>query len=126
AQLGLGLSLELRLLDLDRDDAGESLTHIVAREPIDTALLEESGLASVVVDRAGQRRLEPGQVGTTFMGIDGVDEAERAVVVAVVVLQRHFEVYLFADGRDVDGLGVQRLAVAAQELDEGFDTTFVM
>src|SRR5690606_14245457 len=81
AELRLRLTLELRLLHLDRENAGEPLPDIVAREAVEPALLEEPRLTRVIVDRAGEGRLEPGEVRPPLVGVDVVDEAERAVVV---------------------------------------------
>src|SRR2546430_10998329 len=54
---GLGLALELRLLDLDAEHAVESLADVVARER-ELFLLQGAVLLRPLVDRAGERRLE--------------------------------------------------------------------
>jgi hypothetical protein len=58
--------------------------------------------------------------------VDVVDEGERVLVVAVVVLQRELDLGLLALGLDVDDLRVQRLARAAQVLDELDDAALVV
>ena len=55
AQLGLGLPLELRLGDLDRDDGGQAFAQVVARDG-HLLLLEQLVGAGVAVHGAGQGR----------------------------------------------------------------------
>ena len=55
AELGLGLALELRLGQLDRDDRGQALADVVAGDPV-LALLDQAPLLAPVVD---QRRSAP-------------------------------------------------------------------
>jgi hypothetical protein len=57
-------------------------------------------------------------VRAALVGVDVVDEGEGVLVVAVVVLQRDSISTSSRVGLDVDRLRVQRLAVAAQVLDE--------
>ena len=71
AELGLGLALELRLAELDRDDGGEALAHVVAGEVL-VLVLEQVLLAGEVVDQLGQRRPEPLLVGAALVGVDRV------------------------------------------------------
>ena len=54
AQLGLGLPLELRLLDLHVQHAGETLPDVLTRQG-EILLLEEVALLGHVVDGPGQR-----------------------------------------------------------------------
>ena len=117
AQLGLGLALELRLLHLDVQHAGEPLADVLAGEG-EVFLLEELALLGHVVDGAGQRRLEPGEVGAALVGIDVVHEGEGVLVVAVLVLQGDVHLDVVLGGGERDRLGVQRLLVAVEPLDE--------
>ena len=55
AELGLGLALELRIAQLDRDDRGQALADVLAGEVV-VLLLEDALPARVVVDRPGQAR----------------------------------------------------------------------
>ena len=57
AQLGLGLALELRVLELDRDDRREALAHVFAGEVL-LFLFEQALLAGVVVDGAREGAAE--------------------------------------------------------------------
>ncbi len=61
AELGLGLALELRIGQLDADDRGQALADVVARE-VAVGVLEDAGAARPVVERAGQRGPEAGDV----------------------------------------------------------------
>src|SRR5690606_13502182 len=70
---------------------------------------------------ARERSLEARQVGATLVGVDVVDEGERVLGVAVVVLERQLDLRFLPAGLDVDRLGMQRLAAPAQvrhELDD--------
>src|SRR6185437_16396954 len=57
AELRLGLTLELRLCELDRDHRCQALAHVLAREVV-LFLLEQAVVARVLVERAGERRAE--------------------------------------------------------------------
>ena len=90
AQLGLGLALELRVGQLDADDRRQALADVVARE-VGVVVLEDRVLARVVVERARQRGAEAGDVGAAVDRVDVVGEGEDALAVAVVVLERDFD-----------------------------------
>ena len=79
----------------------------------------------VVVDRARQRRAEPGQVRAAFGGVDVVREGVRRLGVAVVPLQRDLDDDAVALAGHVDRLLVDRRPVLVQELDELADAAFV-
>src|SRR5215218_7640314 len=86
-QLGLGLPLELRFLQLDRDDRGQSFPDIVAGKTL-LFLLEEALLTGVGGDRARQRRPETREVRSAFVRVDVVGEREDGVLEAAVPLHR--------------------------------------
>jgi hypothetical protein len=109
AQLGLGLPLELRLLDLDRETQVSPSRTSSPESASSPPFLKRPALAGVVVDGAGQRGLEAGEVRAALVGVDVVDEGERVLVVAVVVLQRDLDLRLLAGGLDVDRLGCSGL-----------------
>ena len=73
AELGLGLALELRLGELDRDDRGQALADVVAGDPV-LALLDQAPLLAPVVDQGGERGAEALLVGAALVGVDGVGE----------------------------------------------------
>ena len=73
AELGLGLALELRLAELDRDDRGQALADVVAGDPV-LALLDQAPLLAPVVDQGGERGAEALLVGAALVGVDGVGE----------------------------------------------------
>ena len=91
AQLGLGLPLELRVLELHGDDGGESLAHVLALEVV-LLLLQQPLVARVLVQRPRQRRVEAGEVGAALAGVDVVREREDRLRVLVVPLHRHLDV----------------------------------
>ena len=53
-------------------------------------LVHQFLVAGVLVEDAGQRGLEAGEVRAAAGGVDVVGEAEDLLVVAVVVLEGHF------------------------------------
>src|SRR5207253_1188749 len=61
AQLRLRLTLELRHGELDGDHGGETLADVLTLQVL-FLLLQQAVLPRVVVQRSGQRRLEPGEV----------------------------------------------------------------
>jgi hypothetical protein len=67
AELGLGLPLELRLAQLDRDDGGQTLADVVAGEIL-FLLLEQVLLAGELVDELGQRGAENPPRGCRLRG----------------------------------------------------------
>ena len=73
AELGLGLALELRLAELDRDDRGQALADVVAGDAV-LGLLDQLPLLAPVVDQRGQRGAEALLVGAALVGVDGVGE----------------------------------------------------
>ena len=90
AELGLGLALELRLRDLDADDRGEPLAHVVALERL-VVLLEDPVRHAVGVDRARKRRLEADQVRAALDRVDVVGEGVHVLCVALVPLERDLD-----------------------------------
>ena len=65
AELRLRLALELRVLELDRDDGGEPLAHVLALEVV-LLLLQQALVARVLVQRARERRAEALHVGAAL------------------------------------------------------------
>ena len=125
AQLGLGLSLELRLNQLDRDHCGQTLAHVVAGQ-VRVGGLEHADLAAVVVHHAGQRALEAFKMRAALRRVDVVGEAEYALVKAVVPLERHLDGRAVLHALDVHRLGNERRLVAVEVLDERLDAALVV
>ena len=127
AELRLGLTLELRLAELHGDDGREALADVLALEVL-VLLLELTGLARVVVDRARERRAEAGEVRAALVRVDVVGEREERLLVGVVPLERHLDLADVAGLLDVDDLGMQRLAgsLRVQVLDEVDDAPLVL
>jgi hypothetical protein len=124
-QLVLGLAGELGLGHLDADHAGQALAHVVAGD-LDLGLLGQLVVLDVLVDDAGHRRAQAGQVGATVALRDVVGEAEDALAVAVVPLHRHLDAdggVLLADALadGVEDVRMQDLLALVDELDEALD-----
>ena len=113
AQLGLGLALELRIGQLDADDRGEALAHVVAGE-VRLLLREGARLARPVVEDAGQRGAEAGDVRAAVDGMDVVGEGQHVLGEAVVVLERDLDAGAVDDLLDVDGPRVEHVAPPVQ------------
>jgi hypothetical protein len=77
SELGLGLALELWPRDLDADDTGEPFPDVITTNARVLEILREVVLGGVSVDRSGERRSEPGEMGTAFVGIDIVRESKH-------------------------------------------------
>ena len=105
AELRLGLPLELRLAHFYRQDGGEALAHVVARQR-EVRLFEEAALLRVLIDDARQRRLEAGEMRAALVSVDVVHEGEHGVVVLVVVLERQLDPDVILGCFDVDDLGM--------------------
>ena len=125
AELGLGLALELRRLELDRDDRGQALAHVVAGEVL-VLLLEQCVGPRIAVDRRGERRPEAFLVGAALMGVDGVGEGRDRVVVARVPLHRDLDVRGVALALEIDDRGVDRLLAGVEVRDEVADAALVV
>ena len=98
AELGLGLALELRLAELDRDDRGQALADVVTRDPV-LALLHQAPLVAPVVDQRGQGRAEALLVGAALVGVDGVGEGVDRLGERRVPLHRDLEAHVVARRR---------------------------
>ena len=86
AELGLGLALELRIDQLDRDDGGQALTDVLAEQVVLLFLQVVLG-PGVLVDGVGQGLLEALFVHPALGGGDAVGEAVEALVVPGVPLE---------------------------------------
>ena len=75
---------------LDGNDGHEAFAHVVAVE-LGVLVLDEVVGLRVVVDHAGQRGTEAGEVRAALGLVDQVGVAEDHLVVAVVILQGHVE-----------------------------------
>ena len=90
SELRLGLTLELRLHDLDGQDGDQPFAHIITAQG-GIGLLENVVLLRVAVDRSRQRALEAGKVRSTLMRVDVVDEGEGVLVVPIRVLHAELD-----------------------------------
>ena len=124
-ELALGLAFELRLRQLHADHRHQPFADVVAGQVL-LHVLEQPELLAGVVDGAGQRGAEAGQVRAAVHRVDVVGEAEHRLGVAVVVLQRDFHGDAVALGFHVDRLVVQHALAAVQVLDELGDAAVVL
>ena len=110
AELRLGLALELRLAELDRDDRGQALADVVAGEVL-VLLLEEALLPRVAVDQRGHRRAEALLVRAALGRGDRVRVGVHGLRVGVGPLQGDLDgdPPLGVLGLEVDDLGVHEL-----------------
>ncbi len=108
-QLPFCLPLELRLRQAHADHRHQPLAHVIAGDGHFVLLLfQHSRGRSEVVDRARQRRAEPGEVRAAIHGIDGVGERKYVFAVGVVVLQRDLDLHVPALSLYVNRRIVQR------------------
>ena len=125
AELGLGLTLELRLGELRRDDRGEALADVLAGEVV-VLLLELADVARVLVDDAGQRRAEAAEVRAALVRVDVVGEREDRLLVGGVPLHRDLDRALVELALEGDDLAVDRLLVLVEVGDEVGDAALVV
>src|SRR5919199_1802273 len=117
-ELGLGLPLELRLAQLDRDDRREALANVVAEEVL-LLLLEETLLARVVVYGPRERGPEAREVRPALVRVDVVREGKDRVLEARVPLHRDLDVpdlLLAVEVEDRPVYGVLRLVYVRHEV----------
>ena len=117
AQLCLGLALELRVLELDRDDRRETFADVFAGQVL-FFLFEQALLASVVVDGARERAAKARQVGPALGGVDVVGEGEDRVVVRRVPLHGDFDLTVGGLVFEVDHRAMDGVFVAVDVVDE--------
>ena len=131
-QLDLGLRLKPRVRQFHAQHADQPFAHVIAGNGR-VLFLQQVVLLGVLVDGAGQRRAEAGQMRAAVGIGDRVGEAEDLVVVAVGVLQHaiHEHVLILAVNfarsfaSDRNGLGMQRLLAPAELPDELLDAVLV-
>ena len=90
-QLGLGLTLELRVAQLDRDDRGDASRECLRRARFSSFLLQQVLRSAYLLTTPGERGLEALDVHTALDGGDAVGVAVDALVVAGVPLDRDVE-----------------------------------
>jgi hypothetical protein len=86
-QLVLGLRREFGIGQLDRHDRGQPFAHILAGQR-HLLLLQHARFIGIIVEGAGQRRAECGQMGAAVALRDVVGEAQHIFVIAVIPFQR--------------------------------------
>ena len=125
AEFGLGLALELGVVQLDRDHRGQPLAHVLAGEVV-VFLFQQPFVARVGVQGPGQRRAEAGEVGAALVGVDVVGEAEDRLLVGGVPLHRDLDLALLFAALEVDDLVVHLVLVLVEVADEVLDAALVL
>ena len=124
-ELRLRLALELRVAQLDGDHGGEALADVLALEVV-LLLLQQPLLARVLVERAGQRRLEAGEVRAALGRVDVVREREHRLDVRRVPLHRDLDGALLVLALEVDDVLVHRVLRLVDVRDEVADAALVV
>ena len=130
-EFGFGLSLKAWFGNFDRDDGGEAFADVVAGDGWVFFFDETVGLGEIV-DDAGERGAEAGEVRAALDVVDRVGVGEDLVVVAVVVLHRHIDDDVGERGvgfvgnavAEDDGLFVDDVFVRVEEFHELGDAVF--
>nr|P21562.1 RecName: Full=Uncharacterized 80.2 kDa protein in the 5'region of gyrA and gyrB; AltName: Full=ORF 4 [Haloferax lucentense DSM 14919]pir/D39135/ hypothetical protein 4 (gyrB region) - Haloferax sp [Haloferax sp.]AAB09604.1 ORF4 [Haloferax lucentense DSM 14919] len=117
-ELGLRLALELRVGVLDGDDGGESLANVLAAEVVAVEVVQHVVAVRVVVDDAGERRLEPGQMRAALAGVDVVGEGVNRPLELVGRLHGDFDLDALRLVVVVDDVVVERRLGLVEVLDE--------
>ena len=124
-ELGLGLPLELRVAQADRDDGGQPLADVLALQVL-LFLLEDVAGAGVAVHHVGQRLGEPLDVHPALNGGDAVGEGVDRLVVAGVPLQRDLDLLSLFRLLERGHLAEERLLRGVEVLDEVDDAAVVL
>ena len=123
AELGLGLALELRVGQLDRDDRGQPLADVLAGELL--VALEQLLVGAVPVDHAGQRGPEALLVGAALVRVDRVGEGVDRLAVRLVPLHGDLERHALLLGAELDHRLVDRALGGVEVPDEVGDAALV-
>ena len=92
-QLGLGLTLELRLRNLNRDHRGQALTHVFTGEVI-VLIAQQFVLTRVTVHQRGQSGTETLFVSTTLVSVNRVRVRVDGLLVRTGPLHRNFQAHV--------------------------------
>ena len=92
-QLGLGLTLELRLGNLNRNHRGQALTHVFTGEVI-VLIAQQLVLTRVTVHQRGQGGTETLFVSTTLVGVNRVCVRVDGLLVRAGPLHRNFQAHV--------------------------------
>jgi hypothetical protein len=126
AEFGLGLALELGVVELDRDHRGKPLADVLAGQVLVFFLVQQAFAARVGIQSPGQRRAEAGEMGAALVGVDVVGEAEDRLLVGGVPLHRQLDfAVLLVAALEVDDLAVQFVLVLVEMADEVLDAAVV-
>src|SRR6202023_492560 len=88
-------------------------------------LLQQIALFGVLIDGAGERGAESGQMRTAVRIRNRIRKWQNLVVVAVVVLQHNIDKYFLALPGNHDRLRMQHLFVLAELFYKLFDTVLI-
>ncbi len=109
AQLGLGLTLELRIGQADAEDGGQPLANVLALEIV-VVVLEEVPLLGIAVHHRGQRATKSLLVHPPLEGVDAVGEGVETIgVEAGIPLEGHLDLLPVLNAFDVADFGKQGL-----------------
>ena len=95
AQLGLGLTLELRVAHLDRNNGGQAFAAVIAGK-VAVLVLDELVLLGIAVHQGGQGCAEALFVRAALVGIDGIGKGVHGLLIALVPLQGHLNLVVLA------------------------------
>ena len=120
AEFGLGLTFELRLRHLHRDDGRQAFAEVIGRNLHlqFLQLLQQAALLGIGVERTREARAEALEVGTAFNGVNIVDIRVQVLLVLIVVFQSNLYRHTVSLSRDGNRLGDEFLAVGIEVGDE--------
>ena len=124
-ELVLGLRAELRVGQLDGDNGGQALAHVVAGECY-LFLLQHARLFGIAVDRARQSGAKRRHVRAAVALRDVVREWQDVLVIEIIPFERDVDADAVTDSGDRNGLWEQRRLGPVEIFDERGDTTLVI
>ena len=112
----------MRVGHLDADHGGQALPHIITRQ-VAVLFLEQVCFACIVVQRAGERTAEAGDVHTAIGGVDAVGKGKLGGGPAIVVLYCQFDLHIVDHTLGTDRPSLQTASVLVEVAYKGKQST---
>ncbi len=106
----------------DADNGGHAFADVITVE-IGIGVFQQSGAAGIIVDSAGSRGAQTGEMGATVNGVDGIGKRINRFGVSIRVLDGAFDADIFDFFFNVKHV-VQHRAVAVEIADKRIDPAF--
>ena len=109
----------------DADDSRQSFFADIVTRQIILIILDEPGLAAIVIDRTCQARTESRKMGPAFFRKDIVDKAQDIFAVPIVVSARLHQTMTYSFPVNLNYRRIDSRAVFIQEFYERHESAFI-